>query len=82
MNRTALARTTHRSALFLVASLSACRMAPEPSGLPRGPVCVAYDAEKQEMRCPSDPNAYTGDACSCTDTRTGVAFRGRVHGGL
>ena len=76
-------RTARR--LLIVAlgvSTFACQPVREPPGLPTGPVCVASNAENQEVRCPAPSHSYTGDNCTCVDSITRVAFRGRVQGGM
>jgi hypothetical protein len=67
--------------IALVASMFACKLTREPPGLPTGPVCVAQNAEKQEVRCPAASNAYSGDNCTCVNAETRAAFWGRVQGG-
>jgi hypothetical protein len=69
-------------AVAIVTSAYGCHPMREPPGLPEGPVCVAYNAEKQEVKCTAAPESYSGDSCTCADSTTGAAFYGRVRGGM
>jgi hypothetical protein len=51
-------------AIAIVLVTSACKLSGEPPGLPAGPVCVAQNAEKQEVRCPASSTSYSGDSCT------------------
>ena len=69
-------------AIAIVASTCACRPVRPPPGLPQEPVCIAFNAEKQEVRCPAPPESYSGDNCTCMNSQTREAFWGRVQGGM
>jgi hypothetical protein len=65
----------------LVVSCTPVRRAEGPDAL-AGPVCIAYDASKQEIQCPAPPHSFSGDNCTCVDSATRETFLGRVRGGL
>jgi hypothetical protein len=78
-----MTQTTARMLGIAIVPLAfACQLRREPPGLPTGPICIAYNAEKQEVRCSAPPDSTSGDHCTCVDAETRAAFWGRVQGGL
>jgi hypothetical protein len=73
---------TRLLALAIVISAFGCRPSGTPPGLPADPVCIAQDADRQQVTCPAPPRSYTGDRCTCVNAETRAVFVGRVQGGM
>lgn len=64
--------------VFALATLmSACQLGTLPAG---EPMCVAQDLDDgTQIRCAAPANAYPGDGCTCVNSVSRAAFRGRVE---
>ena len=76
------ATMTRLLALTLAISAFACRPSGRPEGVPTDPLCIAQDADMQQVTCPAPPRSYAGDRCTCINAETRAVFVGRVHGGM